>query len=34
MLTVDTVDAYAPKTTGVYNLHLEKWGGIDDSPRT
>ena len=32
IFTVDTVDAYAPKSTGVYNLHLEKWGGLGDSP--
>jgi len=26
---VETVDAYAPRATGVYNVGLGEWAGID-----
>jgi len=31
---VDTVDAYAPKETGVYNVLLGAWEGTESQKRT
>ena len=28
-LTVDPKDQYAPRTTGVHNVYLQKWSGKD-----